>query len=614
MCRTKTAGGRRCPCTNTGYRSAQRKAKNASDQALDSIRKMLNDAQPPTVEQLKPLLEAPLKPESPQTPSAAPFPFVFTDQSFLPENLPETVSVIKRAWETRTHLPPHHPDIQHLEHALLRVGEAVEKEAENRVGFTVEDMQKENAEWLNNAEDDYHTLETARGEAWENHKTLSQPLEDELGDIPYSGTAEKEKRRQVYSKLDELSSRYRKTVDALEAEHPQGMWWERRLGYPGGEVYPPPVHAKLVALTEEYLRVVEQVRPLGGTIEYTVVQDEVSEYVEMRMARVQQVYPSDWITASNEEGGLTVAFFASGAPTAYTTRATPKYLTSTDDISYAVKPPGLTSEERAQLAEQGWTEIATADDIPEGFPIGYSPSRFGESRWFRPETETHIPNRDEIRRAYGDYYEYMEPDHSIFIPPTSKNPGNDWRDVTPTPPAKTPQGHPIFVWERIKRRTTENPLAFGDYITLAQHPYTTDYHPDDYGTQLGSLFSDTIHEFGHRCEHVVPLIRHMEAAFYDRRTRLPTGEREPFVTQTFGALGDTKTRPDTFVTPYIGRDYRSEGQRSWWTDLRDTQFFEVFTVGVESLFGGSYGGMFGLNRHDDDAEHRHATLGILTTA
>lgn len=111
-----------------------------------------------------------------------------------------------------------------------------------------------------------------------------------------------------------------------------------------------------------------------------------------------------------------------------------------------------------------------------------------------------------------------------------------------------------------------------------------------------------IHELGHRMERVFPQIRAWQYVFHSRRTHLSRdladrerrSLKEMFPHSTFRA--DEFSYPDKFVDAYVGKPYGSGDGRSSW---------EVFTVGIESVFTGSY------DLWAVDPEHRDLVLGLL---
>jgi len=99
------------------------------------------------------------------------------------------------------------------------------------------------------------------------------------------------------------------------------------------------------------------------------------------------------------------------------------------------------------------------------------------------------------------------------------------------------------------------------------------------------------HEMGHFYEELYPEIRKLEHEFYNRRT---SGEELQWL--GWGYSKNEVTRFDNFIDPYMGKDYGNT----------ETSGYELFSMGMESVFAGSYN----LSR---DPEYHNFILGILTT-
>lgn len=111
-----------------------------------------------------------------------------------------------------------------------------------------------------------------------------------------------------------------------------------------------------------------------------------------------------------------------------------------------------------------------------------------------------------------------------------------------------------------------------------------------------SGFATAIHELGHHAEHVDPRLKALEWAFYQRRTRAAGyGLQEQDYRFPSGmGYGSRETyRPDGFSEKYMGKAYMGGGFAS---------NFEVLTMGLESLWTGSY---------ELDLEMRRFILGLL---
>lgn len=111
------------------------------------------------------------------------------------------------------------------------------------------------------------------------------------------------------------------------------------------------------------------------------------------------------------------------------------------------------------------------------------------------------------------------------------------------------------------------------------------------------LLNVATHELGHRFEHIRPEIKRLEKEFYDRRT---AGEGLAWLGKDIpGGGGYAKTevsRFDNFLDPYMGKDYGN----------KETSYFEIFTMGAESVFTGSY-------KIDTDPEYYNFILGVLAS-
>ncbi|KJR10567.1 hypothetical protein UG54_00845 [Gordonia sihwensis] len=110
------------------------------------------------------------------------------------------------------------------------------------------------------------------------------------------------------------------------------------------------------------------------------------------------------------------------------------------------------------------------------------------------------------------------------------------------------------------------------------------------------------HEFGHRLEYQIPQISVATNEFLRRRTTREDGSREP----ERSYARSEKIRKGGFVHGYVGKSYPPPAT-------------EVFSVGMESIFSGNFGGLTGArsNNFDNspaDLEHRNLMLGLFATA
>lgn len=162
-----------------------------------------------------------------------------------------------------------------------------------------------------------------------------------------------------------------------------------------------------------------------------------------------------------------------------------------------------------------------------------------------------------------------------------------------------------------------------------RHDYTRDPSGDlAWGSTLrvdtatdGALdegVSTALHEYGHRAEHVTPEINNVCQAFVAERTMNSDGTRHELreylantpsdqLPQNLDAFSGRKNglelvRPDDFVDQYIGKQNDPRNLHS-----------EVFSMGMEAIFAGRYGGFRGRGNWKADPDHRNLILGVLAT-
>lgn len=99
--------------------------------------------------------------------------------------------------------------------------------------------------------------------------------------------------------------------------------------------------------------------------------------------------------------------------------------------------------------------------------------------------------------------------------------------------------------------------------------------------------SCAFHEMGHRFENMYPEILTIEKQFYDRRTN---GEQLTWLGP--GYVQTEVTRFDSFINPYMGKDYGGSG-------------YELLSMGMEGVYCETYN----ISR---DTEYEDLILGILT--
>lgn len=137
-----------------------------------------------------------------------------------------------------------------------------------------------------------------------------------------------------------------------------------------------------------------------------------------------------------------------------------------------------------------------------------------------------------------------------------------------------------------------------DYAAPFPRPIDVPWATDDYRR----TFVKISHEMSHFYEGMSSEIIDMESVFYDRRTTdAAYGKREINIV---GYPGE-KFRLDHFVNAYTGKYYGLDNRGVHWS-------YEVFSKGIDSVFGGRDGSLIGLDGKRTDIEHRNLVLGILS--
>lgn len=116
-------------------------------------------------------------------------------------------------------------------------------------------------------------------------------------------------------------------------------------------------------------------------------------------------------------------------------------------------------------------------------------------------------------------------------------------------------------------------------------------------------FRVALHEFAHRVEHANPHVTGYEDAFLRRRAGLLSTSTTP--AETMSAINGASTErgyKDNFPTHYMGKVYSGSNYR------------EILSMGMESLFAGKNGGFVGLESHNADPDYKKFILGVLASS
>ena len=334
----------------------------------------------------------------------------------------------------------------------------------------------------------------------------------------------------------------------------------------------------LEALSDAYRTHLSQIRVLGGeSIETHATSD--SEASETLNRIIQHYYPKEWIEASNAEGGLRVLPVKDGNRPHCTKNSVQEDLEAND------YPEFKTEKYVAYM-----NIPVPVEELDKELEILGNKATVLEAR--------PIP-------LNGNWCYIVQMPHQKILDPTVDSVDENG---VPTEPGWELAN---YIDPATKRATTEkkyvktSPVI--DTVSMTEMAIKVDSEESD----KRALKATALHEFGHRAENTVKngLLMRQEEAFLRRRTTDPeTGERED-LSQVYpnkpanGLLGTEFGRRNSFIHHYIGKEYVTSHNR------------EVLTVGVESVFAGSLGGLNGLdsNLRKTDNDLKGFILGLFAT-
>lgn len=189
------------------------------------------------------------------------------------------------------------------------------------------------------------------------------------------------------------------------------------------------------------------------------------------------------------------------------------------------------------------------------------------------------------------------------------------------PEGASPKGK---VWEKVehyeeKYVSGEGMVRTGNLITRYRKPrYSRGMASTTYKAEL-TVTKDSemhvgndagmrvaMHEFAHRVEGTTPVVTAYEEAFLKRRA----GHLNPDSSSTVEPEKLTKIYSgrkevgfkDNFPSHYMGKVYEGSSYK------------EILSMGMESLFAGTNGGLAGLGNHKADADYKKFILGVLASS
>lgn len=341
-------------------------------------------------------------------------------------------------------------------------------------------------------------------------------------------------------------------------------------------------------LTAAYQSLISGVRPVGGVVKYAPESD--AEAVELVNRTVSKHYPTEWLQHHNEHSEVILRSAA--------TR--PNYNYDSNDGGKDVE---VAREKRIEFVfissstVEGHDKLMntineTFSDTPRTHFTFSSPTvQETFTKVFYSTTEEEIYDEEKHgviaeneREAAG--WEHRPSLASLIYLSTAESLEHAEKIAT----------QPYWVRKSTTMTAPAKVLTLHNDEGLKKHQLPV----PDVGNEKEAI---TYHEFGHRMEDVMPdkKLTRYEHAFLKRRT----GKTEENFNQGMvTALGtDELYHNSDFVYRYTGRAYSN------------VDFTEVFTTGIEALYGGNLGGLVGNsnNYSKPDLDHRGFVLGVLAT-
>jgi hypothetical protein len=115
-----------------------------------------------------------------------------------------------------------------------------------------------------------------------------------------------------------------------------------------------------------------------------------------------------------------------------------------------------------------------------------------------------------------------------------------------------------------------------------------------------------MHEFAHRVEATTPHVTAYEDAFLKRRAgHLPVQDGSEVTPEKISSIYSGKKEvgfKDNFPSHYMGKVYHGSSYK------------EILSMGMESVFSGTNGGLVGLDNYSADADYKKFILGVLASS
>lgn len=337
-------------------------------------------------------------------------------------------------------------------------------------------------------------------------------------------------------------------------------------------------------LTKAYQTIIASIRPVGHETHFNT--KNAGEAIQVMKDTVATHYPSAWLEKHNMQNGSEVILGTTTERAAYNAAI----VSDTEDDG--IKKP-MTAKYLL------FSQSDTIDQIHKAFP--HMNGVLISSSTYNTFTQEFIKG---INYDYDEEEIYDRKKHG-FKKPSEKD---GWEFRATIASTDLPELQKTQTIQRAMKILTKKRWVRKNLTTKKIAPRLQIFdketaknlnHEDKHDYQKAVAY----HEFGHRIEAVLSdkILTRQEKAFLKRRA----GKTDENFYENMINVGtkDEYAHEGKFISKYVGRDYYNENN------------YEVFTTGIEALYGGSYGGLVGnsITFREQDLDHRGFVLGTLAT-
>lgn len=317
--------------------------------------------------------------------------------------------------------------------------------------------------------------------------------------------------------------------------------------------------AGLRSLADGYTAAIAELRGVGGLTE-GVWHDKTSKKARSAFEQTFELYPDDWVQASNDKG----AVYARQSKTR--AHYSPGHLKTnrkrTPEVMNLVVRSEALEETRGRYEKGPHYEVL--EELPPSHP---------DNSHYEPLLRI---QEHQVQFVGTGWRHHPDPDH----PPR----GGGWTKwVDPADPDRV-------AWRRPKySMKVESYERVPEIKTYAGEVGT--------GEVRGGVYSTAVHEMQHRFEHAVPELARLQRAFLERRAVDQGEELTSIYAHRRGSRAEMGYK-DNFVHHYMGKVYNGAN-------------YEVLSMGSEALFCGDSGGLVGAHKDGSTFHADHDMRGFV---